>query len=350
MRYNKIALIFPGQGSHHEGMGKGLYNQFKVVRDVYEQAGDILHYNIADICFKEHKLKKFVEALNQELENRFGIKRHFHIRAPLDKTIYTQPAVLTTSYAFYKALEKRCNENGIGLKPFLVAGHSLGEYTALTVAGAMDFETSLRLVQKRADYMAEVGKDYPDAKLMLINNRAGINYDKIDNLCRKHNIFWSLVNSQKQVVVGGNKRGLSKLSKELAEDGTVATLMDLEGPFHTPMMQKAAANVRNEITKKEGGNYIYPIKLARIPVIANVTTEAIVDPDRVRDELYHQIYKRVHWKGSVEKAAEFGSDLFIEIGPKKVLSGLIRDINPNMPMLNVQDPESLENTVKELMG
>ncbi|MBI2557783.1 ACP S-malonyltransferase [Candidatus Woesearchaeota archaeon] len=349
MGYSKIALVFPGQGSHYEGMGKGLYDKSKVVRDVYEQAGDILHYNIADICFKEHKLKKLVEKLNRELENRLGIKRHFNIRAPLDKTIYTQPAVLTTSCACYKALEERCNETGIGLKPFLVAGHSLGEYTALTVAGAMDFETSLRLVQKRANYMAEVGNHYPDAKLMLLNNRAGLNHDKIDELCRKHDVFWSLINSQKQVVVGGNKRGLSKLAKELGEDRTVATLMELEGPFHTPLMQKAAENIREEMAKKEGDNYVYPIQLARIPVIANVTAEAIVDPVHVRDELYHQIYKRVNWEGSVEKAVKFGSDLFIEIGPKKVLNGLIRDISPNMTMLNVQDPESLENTVKGLM-
>ncbi len=360
MKYQKIVLVFPGQGSQYEGMGKDLYNRFNVAKEVYKQASDILGYDIAKLCFEEHKLTKYEPNFDQTIrrltKNRVrlhvdeGIKRWIQraTRPILHQTIYTQPAVLATSYACYKALEEICNQSEIELKPFLVAGHSLGEYTALVAAGAMNFETALKLVDERAFCMADTARWLKRYKLMIVLNKKEINFDNISNLCMEYGSCLSLVNSPKQAVVGGPKRGLIAISRKLKKEGYFTRFIDLEGPFHTLPMQPAAKRFNLELKKRDGESYVYPIKLPAIPIIANVTAEAIVDPDRIRQELYEQIYKLVNWKGSVEKAIEQEVDLFIEIGPRKILSGLIRDTNPQAKILNVEDTMSLEETVKEL--
>jgi len=325
METKRITLIFPGQGSQYVGMGKELYDRFKLVRQIYEDASQILGYDISALCFKKHTIGKFM-----------------HKAADLNKTIYTQPAVLTMSYACYRVLEDTCKECNVDLDVSLLAGHSLGEYTALLVSGAMDFKTTLSLVQKRAAFMTEWGRAYPGAGLMAIVDKGKeLDYDKICALCKDFGVYVTLNNTKSQIVVGGSKRRLAEMGKDLKKQGKRSTMLKVEGPFHTPIMKPAADKFKRELDKSE-------IHIAVKPVMANVSTEAIVDPIHIKKELHEQIFKIVNWRGGIERIVSSRETVFIEVGPKKVLSNMINDIDPSIPRLNIEDMESLEKTVKEL--
>jgi [acyl-carrier-protein] S-malonyltransferase len=325
MQYKRIALIFPGQGSQYVGMGKELYDRFKLVRDVYDDAGSVVGYDMAEKCFKKPLIgTKLVH------------------RPDLDRTKYTQPAVFTTGYACYKIFEEMCKEVNVQCNIAFLAGHSLGEYTALAVAGAMDFKLCMDLVQKRANFITEFSGAYPDAGLMAVVNRGKeLNYTMIDDLAKEAQVYVTLVNTRSQIVVGGFKKNLDELGRKLKKEGMIPTILKVEGPFHSPLMKPAADRFKKELDTSE-------IFIANKPVIANVTSDAIVDPAHIRKELYEQIYTCVNWRRSMDKMVDNGADLFIEVGPKKVLSNMIKDIRPDIPTMNVENTESLERTLKEL--
>ena len=325
MKYKKIAVIFPGQGSQYVGMGREMYEKFKLVRDVYDQASSVLEYDIAEKCFKKPM-----------------IGASFVHRTDLDRTIYTQPAVMVTGYACFRIFEEMCSEVGVKLNINFLAGHSLGEYTALCVAGALEFNTCLDLVKKRATFITELGESLPHAGLMaIVDKEKELDYSAIDNMAKEAQVYVTLINTKNQIVVGGFKKNLEELSKTIKKDGKIATLLRVEGPFHSPLMRPAAERFKKELIRSH-------VSIATKPVIANVSKEAIVDPTHIRKELYEQIYTCVDWRRSIEKMIENGADLFIEVGPKKVLSNMIKDINPSIPRLNVEDLDSLEATVKAL--
>ena len=325
MKYKKIALIFPGQGSQYVGMGKEFYDRFKLVRDIYDEAGSVLGYDIAEKCFRK------------------PIPGTSILHKPdLDKTIYTQPAIMVTAYACYRIFEEMCKEVSIHPPVCFLAGHSLGEYTALLVAGAMDFTTCADLVNKRATCITEFSESYPHAALMAIVNKGGeLEQGRIENLAKESQVYIALNNTKNQMVVGGFKKNLEELSKTLKKDNLFSTLLKVEGPFHTPLMRPAADRFKKDLAASK-------IYIAAKPIIANVSAEAIVDPLHIRKELYEQIYTCVDWRRGTERIVENGADLFIEIGPKKVLSGMIKSIAPDIPTFNVEDVASLENTIKEL--
>jgi [acyl-carrier-protein] S-malonyltransferase len=325
MKYKKIAVIFPGQGSQYVGMGREMYEKFKLVRDVYDQASSVLEYDIAEKCFKK-------PMIGASLVHR----------TDLDRTIYTQPAVMVTGYACFRIFEEMCNEVDVKLNINFLAGHSLGEYTALCVAGALEFNTCLDLVKKRATFITELGESLPHAGLMaIVDKEKELDFSTIDNMAKEAQVYVTLINTKNQIVVGGFKKDLEELSKIIKKDGKIATLLRVEGPFHSPLMRPAAERFKKELIRSH-------ISIAAKPVIANVSKEAIVDPAHIRKELYEQIYTCVDWRRSIEKMIENGADLFIEVGPKKVLSNMLKDINPSIPRLNVEDLESLEATVKAL--
>ena len=324
-KHKKITLVFPGQGSQYQGMGKDLYRNFACIKEIYEQANEVLGYDLAEQCFN------IPESDKKSVQKR-----------DLNKTIYTQPAVLTTSYACYKALQKTCEKCGLELEVSMLAGHSLGEYTALLVSEAIDFKSCLTLVRKRANYMADLGKDHPNAGLMaVIDRNGGLSYDGICALCKEFEVHITLNNSKRQIVVGGFKKRLSEMSRLLKKEKKLSTILNVEGPFHTPIMKPAAARLKMDL---DGIN----ISIASKPIIANVSTDAIVDPDHIKEELYKQIFQVVDWRRSIEKAIKNGGNLFIEVGPKKVLTNMIKDIDPAVPIMNVEDMESLRKTVAEL--
>lgn len=324
METKRITLIFPGQGSQYVGMGKELYDRFKLFRQIYEEASQILGYDLAALCFKKHTIGKFMH------------------KADLNKTIYTQPAVLTMSYACYRVFEDTCKECNVDLNASLLAGHSLGEYTALLVSDAMDFETTLSLVQKRAAFMTEWGGAYPGAGLMAIVDKNGeLDYERICALCKDFGVYITLNNTKSQIVVGGSKSRLGEMGKELNKEGKRSTMLKVEGPFHTPIMKPAADKFKKELDKSQ-------IHIATKPIMANVSSEAIVDPIHIRKELHEQIFNIVNWRGGIERIVHSRDTVFIEVGPKNVLSNMIKDIDPSIPRLNIENVESLERTVKEL--
>ena len=325
MTYRNIMFVFPGQGSQYVGMGKEFYDEFSIVRDVFDEASNALGYDLSDLCFKRHKFGKFM-----------------HMGADLNKTVYTQPAVMIVSYACYLVLIQRCREEGIELSPYLMAGHSLGEYTGILISGAIDLPTAVDLVQKRALYMTESGRAYPNAGLMaIVDKKNELDYNRVCALCKDFGVYVTLNNTKNQIVVGGSKRRLGDMAKELKAEGKLSRHLKVEGPFHTPIMKPAADKLRKELNK-------VPIRIASRPIMANVSAEAIVDPNHIRVELYEQIYKIVNWRGSIEKAVQNGGDLFLEVGPKRVLSNMIKDIDNTIPGLNVEDMASLDATLHAL--
>ncbi len=325
MKYKKVVLLFPGQGSQYVGMGKEFYDTYPYVRELYDQASEILGYDISEVCFKERKFGKLI-----------------HIAADINKTIYTQPTVFLTSYCAYRVFEERCLDAGINLRPFVLAGHSLGEYTALLVGGAMDFKTTLKLLQKRAEYMTDAGRAYPGAGLMAVLNRKGdIDYKGLCSMCKDYGVYITLNNTRRQVVVGGSKKRLESLSKDLKKNGMLGKFLKVEGAFHTPIMKPAADKLKKEMEDAQIG-------ILSIPVMANTLTEAIADPNHIKKELYEQIFNIVNWRGSIEKIIENGADLFIEIGPSKVLRNMMKDIDSSIPVLNIEDESSLEEVINVL--
>ena len=320
----RTILIFPGQGSQYVGMGKELYDRFQLARDIFTEASQVLGYDMAELCFEKHMFGKFMH------------------KADLNKTLYTQPAVLTMSYACYRVLEATCEECEVNLNVSLLAGHSLGEYTALLVADVMDFKTALSIVHKRAELMTAWGTSYPGAGLMAVVTKGKeIDNAKICSMCKDFGVFITLNNTPSQIVVGGSKKRLAEMGDQLKKEGIRSTMLKVEGPFHTPIMKPAADKFKKHLEKCE-------MEIASRPIIANVSTEAIVDPIHIREELYNQIFNIVNWRGTIERLIRRPDTLFIELGPKEVLSNMIKDIDPSVTRIHMEDSESLDRTVKHL--
>jgi len=348
MERKKIAFVFPGQGSQYPGMGLDLSNHYPVAKNILHRADDLLGYRITDLLWEKdekhshEKLSTWLKHIGDRFHLEFleRLKEKYHKRPLLEYTRYSQPAVFTVSAACLEALRQELRARGEYPSFDMTAGHSIGEYTALFAAGALNFEEALLLVKTRGEYMQDCGDDIENAGLLSILGKAKIL--GIDRICRAANVNIAVYNNDYQIVLGGYEENLKHAKKMAEEMGFKGIFLKVSGPFHTYLMKPAADRMRFYL---EGTDFT----VAGKPVIANSSTRAIVDPMDIKNELSDQIFKPVLWKESVEKMIKHGVRVFVEIGPGKVLNGLINKVDPNVQVLNVENRETLEQAAKELI-
>lgn len=308
----KIGIVFPGQGSQYVGMGKELYEADPDFRHIVKEADEILNFSLSQLCF-------------------YG---------PEDELMLTanaQPGILTVSYGLWKLFESKGIESGY------VAGHSLGEYTALLAAGVFSFADALRLVRKRGQYMQEavpVGQGAMAAIVGLSPNDA----EKICQEAAKGKIVSPAnFNSQDQIVISGEKDAVEAASEYARQKGAKRVIpLKVSAPFHCELMKPVELKLKEDIQK-------VVFKDLRIPLFNNVDANEVVKGLLAKDGLIRQITAPVKWYQIIVNMVNKGTDTFIEIGPGKVLTGLIKRINPGSKTYNIQDAKTLEETFNQLV-
>ncbi len=305
----KYALIFPGQGAQKTGMGKDLYDNSQAAKKVFNTADKVLGYNISDLCF------------NGSEED-------------LMKTINSQPCILTVSLAAFEALKEKTNINIA-----CTAGHSLGEYAALYAAGAVDLETVLKLIQKRASLMNEAAEQTQGAMAAVL----GLDNETVINITKElNNVYVANFNSPGQVVITGDKTQINNSIDMFKTAGAKRVLpLSVSGAFHSPFMEKAADEFVQFVNR-------FNLNDTTIPVYTYVDAEAETIGTGFKEKLPKQICSSVLWTQTINNIEKEGITNFIEIGSGKVLAGLNKKINPELNTLNVFDYESLKNVLSEI--
>jgi len=301
-----IAFVFPGQGSQYAGMGKDLVEAFPVARQVFEEANDALGFDLAALCYNGPE-----EALKL--------------------TTNTQPAILTASLAALKVLEQET-----GLVPTYVAGHSLGEYSALVAAGALSFVDAVRTVRQRGAFMQDAVPVGVGAMAAIL----GLETAELDAVCREASqgevVSPANFNSPGQVVIAGHAAAVERaIELAKAKGAKRAMPLPVSAPFHCALMVPAGERLRVVLDA-------ITVTSLRVPVVSNVEAIPNSDAGRVKALLVAQVSAPVRWDESVQKMAELGVDRFIEVGPGKVLAGLIKRIVKGAATQNVEDVASLK--------
>jgi [acyl-carrier-protein] S-malonyltransferase len=301
---SKVAYVFPGQGSQSTGMGLDLYNNYSSAKEVFDGADAALGFPLSRLCF---------EGPEEELR----------------KTHNVQPAILVVSIACLKALEETAIVNFPS--PAFVAGHSLGEYTALVAAGALGLSDAVLLVRERGRLMYEAGLTNPGSMLAVI----GLDEETVTDICLQSGTEISNINCPGQIVVSGAVQALAEANRLAKERGArVLIPLKVSGAFHSALMEPIMA---------EFSRVVADVKLQPpvIPVIANVTARPLTDIDSIKEEMVRQLRNCIQWQGSVEYMMHSGVTAFYEIGPGRVLSGLIRRINSEIPTFNMSGIEDI---------
>ena len=308
----KVALVFPGQGSQYVGMGKDLYGRSPAAKQVFIEANEVLGYDLSSLCFQgpEEDLKL---------------------------TANTQPAILTVAVAAWRMMQ-----TDRGIAPLAAAGHSLGEYGALVAAGGLRFRDAVRLVHLRGKFMQEAVPVGVGAMAAIM----GLSPAEVEALCREaaqgEVLSPANFNCPGQIAVSGHaaavKRAVEIVSKQA---GKKAVLLPVSAPFHCPLMKPAAERLGEAFAPVEAGDL-------QFPVISNVEADVYPGKDRIKELLFRQVDHPVRCEESMQKLVAMGPELVLEVGPGKVLSGLMRRISREVPTANVEDGATWEK-VKGLL-
>lgn len=308
----KLAFVFPGQGSQHVGMGLEFYRQYAQAREIFAKADAALGFSLSELCFQGPK---------EELQ----------------KTINTQPAVLTASIASLAVLLS------YGIRADAAAGHSLGEYSALVAAQALDFKVAVQIVRRRGQLMQEAVPLGSGGMVALL----GLDRERVDGVVRTARtqgvIEAANYNCPGQVVLAGEMPALEAAVAAAKQAGAKrCVILPVSGPFHSSLMRRASELFEPELTGKG------VVRKPAFPVVANVTANYVKTAAEVRSALARQIYSPVLWEDSIRRLVRDGVKFFVEVGPGKVLTGLIKRIAPEAACCNVEDIASLKATLEFL--
>ena len=303
----KIAFIYPGQGAQKPGMGKDFYENSELAKAVYDKASELLQIDMKALCFEENE--------------------------KLDLTEDTQAALVTTCLAMTKVVEER------GLKPDVTAGLSLGEYCAISVSGGMKEEDAIYLVRKRGILMQNTVPAGEGAMAAILGMDASVIEEGIKDL---EGVTVANYNCPGQIVITGETKEAEKAAEILKEAGAKrAVLLNVSGPFHSPMLKQAGEELAKEMEKVE-------MEPLQIPYVTNVTAEYVTDIRETKKLLAEQVAASVRWQESVERLIAEGVDTFVEIGPGKTLAGFLRKIDRSVQVYNIGTWEDIDKVVLEL--
>jgi [acyl-carrier-protein] S-malonyltransferase len=307
----KIAFVFPGQASQYPGMGKELADKYPAARSVFDEADKALGFSISQMCFAgtEEELKL---------------------------TANTQPAILSCSLAIYKVLAEK------GITPDFVAGHSLGEYSGLVAAGALRFSDAVQLVRKRGQYMQEAVPAGQGAMAAIMGLSPAVVTDVCKRAADGEVCSPANLNSPEQTVISGHASAVKRAVEIASQSGAKrAVILAVSAPFHSALMMPAQERLQKDLQKSEFSNL-------RVPLVTNVDADTITSGEEARDALVRQVSMPVRWEESVRLLIEEGVTTFVEVGPGRVLVGLLRQIERSVGALNVEDEKSLAATLDKI--